>query len=368
MLSKIGFCIPWITRGTGGTENVGQMMANAMAQRGYSVTIFTHDDRLADSKFPLDDNIKLIHLNEQQDYISEYNNLISIIETNIDLLVGLHMNRGFLRYAYYANKLKIPLVVSEHIDPHFPQQMGTFTQDERISAFTDSEIIHLLVPEFIDTLPNSLKDKIRIIPNTTYSKINASTIARSNKIITVARMVPRKNLEHLLKEFSQALPRLKNNWVLQVIGDGPDKAKLIKLATKLKITDNVEFVGHSNNPQGYLLQGKVFILPSVFEGFPMSSLEAMACGLPLIGYEYCNGINRQIVDGENGYLADIKIQGKNLSNLMVKLLNNEEDLISFGENSYKLFHENYSESIVIPQWEKIFQEAYSSYHFRMGDL
>ncbi len=64
---RIGFFVPWITKGRGGTENVGHMMANAMRQRGHDVTIFTFDDAKGPSCWPLDDGIDLVHLPEADD-------------------------------------------------------------------------------------------------------------------------------------------------------------------------------------------------------------------------------------------------------------------------------------------------------------
>ena len=62
---NIVFFVPWITKGRGGTENVGQMMANAMAARGHRVGIFTFDDDRAPSRWPLRPEINLHYLTEK---------------------------------------------------------------------------------------------------------------------------------------------------------------------------------------------------------------------------------------------------------------------------------------------------------------
>ncbi|MDO6591633.1 MULTISPECIES: glycosyltransferase family 4 protein [Rhodobacterales] len=132
---KISFIVPWITKGRGGTENVGQLMANAMADRGHDVHIYTFDDQKGPSKWPLNSCIWLHHLAERDDAKSNNQMTIALAEPCPDLIVGLHMNRTLLRYTVAAQKICVPLVLSEHIDPHFPNRLGVFCDEERQAAF-----------------------------------------------------------------------------------------------------------------------------------------------------------------------------------------------------------------------------------------
>ncbi len=68
---RIGFFVSWITQGKGVTENVGHMMANAMAERGHEVVIFTFDNKAGPSLWPLDDSIELVHLAEANDEVAD---------------------------------------------------------------------------------------------------------------------------------------------------------------------------------------------------------------------------------------------------------------------------------------------------------
>ncbi|KIU20416.1 glycosyltransferase family 4 protein [Weissella cibaria] len=93
--------------------------------------------------------------------------------------------------------------------------------------------------------------------------------------IWTGRLIERKNLTHTLELF------FKNPDIgdLYVVGEGPLLGEYIKLFSSAK---NITFVGHTDDVQKYLSFADVFISPSLSEGLPMASLEALASGLPLI--------------------------------------------------------------------------------------
>jgi len=136
-----------------------------------------------------------------------------------------------------------------------------------------------------------IKKEIRIIPlgflppkDKLLEKRN-ETIRKKNKIIfplklvTVGRLVKRKNLDFCLKIIAKYPNKLK----LEVIGDGPEKNNLEKLASSLG-TDNIRFSGRVSEEEKYekLLNSDIFISTSLHEGFGVVFLEAMWCGLSII--------------------------------------------------------------------------------------
>lgn len=97
----------------------------------------------------------------------------------------------------------------------------------------------------------------------------------------VGRMVPVKNHEFILRVFQQVHEKNSNSKLL-LIGDGPNRAILEKLATELDISNSVIFVGTRSDVGRCLQAMDVFIMPSLYEGFPVSLLEAQASGLPCV--------------------------------------------------------------------------------------
>lgn len=97
----------------------------------------------------------------------------------------------------------------------------------------------------------------------------------------VGRMVPVKNHEFILRVFQQVHARNGNSKLL-LIGDGPDRKNLEKLSSELGINDSVIFAGLRGDINRCLQAMDLFIMPSLYEGFPVSLLEAQASGLPCV--------------------------------------------------------------------------------------
>ncbi|WP_196223153.1 glycosyltransferase, partial [Roseibium sp. RKSG952] len=359
----IAFFVPWITQSRGGTENVGQMMANAMAERGHVVHIFTFDGEKRPSVWPLAETIKIRHLSTGDEDQNDSEMLLALASVSPDLIVGLHLNRTLLRYVKCARKLDIPVVLSEHIDPRFPERAGTFSREERLMAFHGATGVHLLVDDFLKDLPSFLRTKVSIIPNTVpeaKTLASASGKAEGFKLITVARLIARKNIDRLIKEFASISDDLPD-WTLEILGDGPQKAELLSLARKLGIANRVNFVGEVSNPYDYLSQAHIFVLPSLFEGFPMSSLEAMAHGLPVVGYQACNGINVQVVNDLNGFLVQDSFKFGALAEKLRVLMSDGELRDKMGQKSLEFYHKKYSHKIVTEKWENLFFKSVKEY-------
>lgn len=139
--------------------------------------------------------------------------------------------------------------------------------------------------------------------------------AKDLRFLSVGRLVPLKAFSTLLEAFAgaiRAMPRAS----LCIVGDGPERDRLEAFAGWLEIKDLVEFRGeisHSKMPQTYR-EFDCFVMPSVFEGFSIVTLEAMASGLPLVLSDI-PGL-RDIVGDE----AALFFQAGNAGDLAAKLL------------------------------------------------
>lgn len=97
----------------------------------------------------------------------------------------------------------------------------------------------------------------------------------------VGRMSEEKNQQFLLHVFASVL-NIKPDSVLILVGDGPEKSRLEELALTLKISGRVIFTGVRTDIPMLLNAFDVFVMPSIFEGFPIAGIEALSNGLPLV--------------------------------------------------------------------------------------
>ena len=97
---------------------------------------------------------------------------------------------------------------------------------------------------------------------------------------TVAALRPEKNLSRLIRAF--AAIRARRTARLVIVGDGPERSELEQLARTEGIADDVVFAGHTTKPEAWYARFDVFALSSDTEQMPLSLLEAMAAGLPVV--------------------------------------------------------------------------------------
>lgn len=126
-------------------------------------------------------------------------------------------------------------------------------------------------------------------------------VGETVKLLHVGRFDVPKNHAGLLKAF-QKLHEQDPRCRLQLVGDGELREETEKLAMALGIAQWVEFAGMQENVYPYLQKADVFVLPSIYEGNPMTILEAMGTGLPIVATEV-GGIPDMLKNGQTGLLV-----------------------------------------------------------------
>jgi glycosyltransferase involved in cell wall biosynthesis len=123
---------------------------------------------------------------------------------------------------------------------------------------------------------------------------------RSPVLLTmVARFEPQKDHASLLR----ALANLKQHaWRLDLIGDGPLLGRAQELTGELGISDRVRYLGQRNDVTQRLAESQIYALTSNWEGFPLSILEAMRAGLPVIA-SHVGGVGEAVKNGITGFLV-----------------------------------------------------------------
>ena len=161
------------------------------------------------------------------------------------------------------------------------------------------------------------------------------------------------------KGYDQLLSLLENYdfgekiFYILVAGDGSLRNKFIKRIEKNKLESHITFIGNIKNIPEFLSALDIYIQPSVTEGFPLSVLEAMATGLPIICSD-AGGLKEMI----NNDLIGIKYKSEELNSLyqmLCKLLSMKpNELLELGRNARKEVVKKYSIEIITKQYIKIY--------------
>ncbi|BCB05663.1 glycosyltransferase family 4 protein [Bacillus sp. KH172YL63] len=166
----------------------------------------------------------------------------------------------------------------------------------------------VIPPSNMRTIHNSIPD----IPLPPPDRVPGVT-----KLIMIARFAFPKDHHHLLKALEQieGLP-----WELDLVGDGPLLETMKEQVKRGPIADRVNFLGKSRDIPELLARSHILVLTSRHEGLPISIIEGMRSGLPIVASDV-GGVNELIDDGHNGFLIprdDTGLLTKRLNSLMVK--------------------------------------------------
>lgn len=122
-------------------------------------------------------------------------------------------------------------------------------------------------------------------------------------ILAAGRLVETKGHADLIRAFSEVLTRREARLV--VLGEGPERSGLLRLARRLDVAQAVDFPGFHLNPFAYMAKASVFVLSSAYEGFPNVLVQAMACGTPVVSTDCPSGPNEALMGGKLGRLAPV---------------------------------------------------------------
>jgi len=155
----------------------------------------------------------------------------------------------------------------------------------------------------IDVIHNFV-DSERFKPRSESSRCNRKCLAPNGEklMIHVSNFRAVKNIPDVIKTF--ALVRKVLPCRLLMVGEGPELPAARTLVERLGITDHVMFMGRQQSVEDILACADVFILPSAYESFGLSALEAMSCGLPVLATEI-GGLAEVVTPGVDGWLCAV---------------------------------------------------------------
>ena len=170
----------------------------------------------------------------------------------------------------------------------------------------------------------------------------------------ISRLSSVKGHKYLLLAFAQVL---KQNPAAQllIIGDGPEKRRLVALAKKLKISNKVIFGKSTADTTKPLSIIDIFVLPSIQEGLGLSLLEAMAMAKPVVASDV-GGIYTLVEHQVNGLLT-ISADEKSLAQAITALLSDKETALKMGQAGRKMVKEKFSLAKMVEETRNLYREV-----------
>jgi colanic acid/amylovoran biosynthesis glycosyltransferase len=181
------------------------------------------------------------------------------------------------------------------------------------------------------------------------------------RLVSIARLVAKKGLQYSIQAVAQLIPRYPN-LEYQIIGDGVLKEDLEQLIKQLNVAKNVKLLGWRQQPEvaAIIAQADIVLAPSITsedsdcEGIPVSLMESMARGLPVIS-TYHSGIPELVEDGVSGYLLPER-DITNLANKIEHLIINPELRQKMGKAGRQKVETDYNIQILNDRLVQILQQ------------
>ena len=217
---------------------------------------------------------------------------------------------------------------------------------------TEMTVRELGVRRRIETIPNFVDPK-------RYSPDGASNYARSlvkngeNAVLHISNFRPVKRIADVLKVFDRI--RRKVPARLLLIGDGPERSLAERLALELGFEDRAMFLGNVVAVETVLPVAKLLLLPSDAESFGLAALEAMACGVPVIGTSV-GGLPEVVQDGVTGFLRPVgDVEG--MAEAALDLLSDGERWRHFSADARKRAIEDFPTEQIVRRYRKVYEET-----------
>jgi len=361
----------------GGSGTVATELGRNLAKRGHSVHFIT-----TALPYRLTSYIENIYYHEVQvfnyplfDYTPYSLSLASkmsqvALQEDLDLL-HVHYAIPHATSAYLAQKIvqerkRLPFITTLHgtditLVGHSPSyfDITKFSIEESdavtaVSHFLKNQTLSRFdVKKEIDFIPNFV-DPERFAPKTDEHPCLAEPDEKV--LMHISNFRPVKRIGDIIAVFDGVRQRIKSRLVL--VGSGPELDKARLMVNERGIKDIVTFLGLQENVSTILPCADLYMLISEHESFGLTALEAMSCGVPVIGTTG-SGMDEFLGDGTAGRLfpvgdVEAMIEG------CVKILSDDSLLNSLGGTGRKKVLEQYTEDHVIGMYEDIYRRVLES--------
>lgn len=205
-----------------------------------------------------------------------------------------------------------------------------------------------VIPNFVDTSRFHQTDKLH------FKKMLAPNGEKILAHVSNFRKV--KRVEDVIRVFERVHEKIPSK--LLMIGDGPERQSAEELCRSLSICNDIRFLGKQDQMDEILSITDLFVLPSEYESFGLSALEAMACGVPVISTN-AGGLPEINIHAKTGYLSNVG-DVADMSAHALYILEDDKRLDQFKDAAINQAR-TFEKSRIIPMYEKLYDRVLSEY-------
>ena len=180
--------------------------------------------------------------------------------------------------------------------------------------------------------------------------------AADGPALFVGRLSPEKDVATLLKAVAIVI-RERPSFRLRIAGAGPCHSKLVAMSESLQVHEHVDFMGEVRDVSGLLRTSSMLVLPSLTEGLPLTVLEAMACGLPVVATRV-GGTPEAVEHGTSGLLVPPREPAR-LADAMLQVSADPEKSRQMGLAGHRRVAAHFDVGTMVSRYESLYRSVHS---------
>lgn len=356
--------------GSGGAERNMVVLAEALAQRDYEVTLLTLRSDVSDF-FAAPAQVKRVYASPAVARSHRWFNIpgqwqrnqalrCDLLNTAPDAIISFINTTNIAVLQAIANR-SIPIIVSERTAPQVHPVGWRWHLLRRLYYPLATSVVLQTEAARHWALKQWPRWQTAVIPNPAFPPQGLAPCERptffhptKRNIIAVGRLATEKQFDLLLRAFAKIATQFPD-WQLAILGEGELRSALEAQIVQLKLADRVSLPGQVSNLNSILHDADLFVLSSRYEGFPNVLLEAMACGLPAISVD-CPSGPRAIIRHEIDGLLVPQNDAQALSEAMAELMASQSKRQQLAANAPDVVH-RFSLERTLEQWEDLIATA-----------
>ena len=198
------------------------------------------------------------------------------------------------------------------------------------------------------------KEKVKLIYNGIQEYKGNTLPCKSYSAVVVGRLTVQKGHIYLLKAWKEIIKQIPEA-VLYVVGDGELKNDLENFVLNHNLSQNIFFMGFCSNPIEWVIKTEFSVLPSLWEGLPLSPIEAFSVKRTVVATAV-DGTPEVVIDKETGLLVQPK-DVKKLTEAIIFVFKNQERRKKMAEEGYRLFKEKFTIDNMLKGYEEVYQKV-----------
>ncbi len=268
-----------------------------------------------------------------------------------------------------------PLIVCERSDPRrqklnraweylrdrsYPRAAAIVSQTSGVTNYFRSRFGNRVSGVRMETIPSAIVPPESIAPTTVgirdshWDEVAERRRASERKrLLVVGRLSPEKRIDRAIQAWGRIAPK-HPEWVLRIVGDGSLREELMELAKTLEVDRQVEFALWSNDVWSEYQAAHAYCLPSDYEGFPQSLIEAMHCRLPAVAWD-CGEAVQELIGGD-GTCGVVVQEPDSLANALEPILNDALLRERMGQVAGTIAS-RYHWSAIAPRWLELIRDV-----------